>query len=212
MERFNSRPSCEGRHFLVAAVLRFEVSIHAPRARGDRNPGQPLADATFQFTPLVRGATRDCVSNPRQLGFNSRPSCEGRPVVTTRFSWVAVSIHAPRARGDRVRRVTYANESFNSRPSCEGRPHSTPRSPTYSCFNSRPSCEGRLQSSLGAWTAQVSIHAPRARGDPFFSSKSCFGMFQFTPLVRGATLLPRTVSAPNVSIHAPRARGDHRRA
>ena len=79
--RFNSRPSCEGRPALQmienarvgfqftplmrgATMLLYGqrvgmvVSIHAPHARGDHK----------NETALLRGH-----------GFNSRPSCEGRP-------------------------------------------------------------------------------------------------------------------------------------
>ena len=53
-------------------------------------------------------------------------------------------------------------------------------------FNSRPSCEGRL----GIKVADESI------------------VFQFTPLMRGATVSQSTIFTNTVSIHAPHARGD----
>ena len=98
-----------------------------------------------------------------------------------------VSIHAPHARGDILWRLITNRNSFNSRPSCEGR--------------QRRAGRGRAP--------DVSIHAPHARGDTraggqasrlcFNSRPSCEGRptvedllgdikFQFTPLMRGATV------------------------
>ena len=55
--------------------------------------------------------------------FNSRPSCEGRPPSSGEpVEPEAVSIHAPRVRGDQKLLGLKSNlVSFNSRPSCEGR-------------------------------------------------------------------------------------------
>ena len=97
---FNSRPSCEGRPVLVVSVGFDDVSIHAPRARGDRRMAKSTTGSQFQFTPLVRGATPRSTSPLRSARFNSRPSCEGRPV---------------------TRCVRPLSRGFNSRPSCEGR-------------------------------------------------------------------------------------------
>ena len=141
---FNSRPSCEGRREKLARLPVVYVSIHAPRARGDtqskgltafvvvsihapRARGDHFSpprekQAAFQFTPLVRGAT--CApprADPTTRRFNSRPSCEGRPSSGAADVLAGVSIHAPRARGDRKRHQSRAPPSFNSRPSCEGR-------------------------------------------------------------------------------------------
>ena len=56
----------------------------------------------FQFTPVLRRATRICKSIFAHGGsFNSRPSCDGRPRLGVRFA---------------------LHDSFNSRPSCDGRP------------------------------------------------------------------------------------------
>ena len=141
---FNSRPSCEGRHSLDVLQHLFivsihaprargddraiplgsliPVSIHAPRARGDERNTKTLEVQMFQFTPLVRGATASKEPSFRLFGFNSRPSCEGRPMGKYSITISSVSIHAPRARGD-VRGLVkeFYGERFNSRPSCEGR-------------------------------------------------------------------------------------------
>ena len=125
---------------------------------------------------------------------------------------IAVSIHAPLARGDpRLELEKLISRRFNPRPSCEGRRtfdadlssnpafQSTPllRGATHQCwtrqsgkkrFNPRPSCEGRLFYGVGIAGSS---------------------MFQSTPLLRGATKRG-IVHAERiwVSIHAPLARGD----
>ena len=78
-ESFNSRPSCEGRQGKTERRSSMGVSIHAPHARGDLLKGCQNNQQGFQFTPLMRGATSSA----------------------ERCSKVYVSIHAPHARGDR---------------------------------------------------------------------------------------------------------------
>ena len=148
LDRFNPRPSCEGR--LQARVDRRrgrEVSIHAPHARGDlANAVRDGQKRKFQSTPLMRGAT------------GWRHDAEFR---------VPVSIHAPHARGDRrdgCRDVGAA--SFNPRPSCEGRPAKAFAVLTSGRFQSTPLMRGATKVyDLSAEEIDVSIHAPHARGD-----------------------------------------------
>ena len=97
---FNSRPSCEGRLVTLTVDDEHIVSIHAPRARGDLTLLGGLIRKAFQFTPLVRGATKNSVIPPNNSSFNSRPSCEGRHFRHFVRVLITVSIHAPRARGD----------------------------------------------------------------------------------------------------------------
>ena len=142
---------------------------------------------TFQFTPLMRGATTLDCTIPSPSSFNSRPSCEGRLVNVIGGGIFKVSIHAPHARGDTRTVITSARCRFNSRPSCEGRLEVyswTVAIPTFQftplmrgatkknltaiynkCFNSRPSCEGRRLVLILYCLHKVSIHAPHARGD-----------------------------------------------
>ena len=114
-----ARGDCPLLYFLFHLAFQF-----TPLVRGATTPDcvrrrkQP-----FQFTPLVRGATFRHYLQRRHSSFNSRPSCEGRhqlaadfglqmfqftPLVrgATSLSESAdvnhVSIHAPRARGDRA--------------------------------------------------------------------------------------------------------------
>ena len=180
----------------------------------------------------MRGATSPFPARRSSNGFNSRPSCEGRLASAVALGTDGVSIHAPHARGDRIvdllheqfvfqftplmrgatwtmqigagcvrfqftplmrgatRRTvaTMSMSRFNSRPSCEGRPVERVRDGTRKCFNSRPSCEGRPP-------------LRQLRPGP---------LFQFTPLMRGATERGASFRSHGVSIHAPHARGDRR--
>ena len=143
-EMFQFTPLVRGATESRAGTRSGQVSIHAPRARGDTNQIKIARENLFQFTPLVRGATLAPDVWILVRRFNSRPSCEGRlPKSDDRYVGV-VSIHAPRARGDLIPFLT-----------CSRAP----------CFNSRPSCEGRRIFIIGFDDTPVSIHAPRARGD-----------------------------------------------
>ena len=125
------------------------ISIHAPRAGGDKNvfPGPVWCKWVFQSTPPVRGATSGGKATLKFDGdFNPRPPCGGRPAETQRWHTVQIiSIHAPRAGGDRLhpRRI-----------------------PAGMDFNPRPPCGGRRAMRSTSWAANlISIHAPRAGGD-----------------------------------------------
>ena len=179
---------------LVTASLTVSltVSIHAPHARGD-----------FPRT------SNDSAS----LGFNPRPSCEGRPGESAAASLVArfqstplmrgatgvlprreaacvVSIHAPHARGDFASpRPCRRTPRFNPRPSCEGRLPPANSIDKSHVFQSTPLMRGATSdSSYGTPIELVSIHAPHARGDMRYW---------------------RVVARSQVSIHAPHARGDN---
>ena len=75
---FNSRPSCDGRPFVMVTPESETVSIHARLATGDYWQSVRYALHKFQFTPVLRRATLDGVNDPSSLSFNSRPSCDGR--------------------------------------------------------------------------------------------------------------------------------------
>ena len=71
-------------------------------------------------------------------------------------------------------------------------------------FNPRPPRGGRLERNQALrGTHDVSIHAPRAEGDPDASGPVPSVEFQSTPPARRARRVPTAVS-----IHAPRAEGD----
>ena len=124
---------------------------------------------TFQSTLLMRGATRGacghsttmCYFNPRSSCeerrhgrrqqsnleyFNPRSSCEERQAGRECGQLLEhISIHAPHARSDKMRKKIYHRRSHN--------------------FNPRSSCEERqFMLFRNFWTA-ISIHAPHARSD-----------------------------------------------
>ena len=78
--RFNSRPSCDGRPASSRVVVSSAaVSIHARHATGDLNDEAARLYPSFQFTPVMRRATREVRMPSWPDRFNSRPSCDGRP-------------------------------------------------------------------------------------------------------------------------------------
>ena len=145
------------------------ISIHAPRAGGDRtgkasrraytdfNPRPPCGGrllnrhilpsaVPFQSTPPVRGATITAVCKYYLCIFQSTPPVRGATVVIVRVRYVDdISIHAPRAGGDmagsQIRAIAL---NFNPRPPCGG----------------RRKCPEKL-----VYAQLISIHAPRAGGD-----------------------------------------------
>mgnify|MGYP004690195103 CR=1 FL=1 len=140
----------------------------------------------------MRGATSIAYKYVRRSKFQSTPPVRGatdgkRP----KRSASTISIHAPRAGGDRKGlRGDTTEGDFNPRPPCGGRPDSSKYSRTVHDFNPRPPCGGRHM-TLDCGTEKPS--------------------FQSTPPVRGATLSSALSSAfAQISIHAPRAGGDQR--
>ena len=125
---FNSRPSCEGRRSLCWQGFAHQVSIHAPRVRGDSLVVPRRLCSSFNSRPSCEG--RRPLDGVRRgvLGFNSRPSCEGRHSQPVEKLESQVSIHAPRVRGDATSSCASCAMRFNSRPSCEGRHLRAPRS------------------------------------------------------------------------------------
>ena len=146
-----------------------EVSIHAPHARGDfSNFVAGCKTDVSIHAPHARGDIITPINVAMTIGFNPRPSCEGRHLLEgAGVRRVRVSIHAPHARGDRPAPPwRHRRRGFNPRPSCEGRRRPLRGSRRRASFNPRPSCEGRQ---------------PAAREGGRRS------MFQSTPLMRGAT-------------------------
>ena len=157
----------------------------------------------------MRGATPPRISRSRAPCFNSRPSCEGRLLIMDQTMRHIVSIHAPRARGDLAPKFVLMVALFQFTPLVRG----ATAARLFGCrslsFNSRPSCEGRQFSSILFFPMFVSIHAPRARGDP----RSAIGIIHnmvsiHAPRARGDWLERDDPVHYDVSIHAPRARGD----
>ena len=135
--------------------------------------GRPQAARTwtiwrsFNSRPSCDGRPIRCLSTPRQPCFNSRPSCDGRQ------AWCQGS-DSPR--------------SFNSRPSCDGRQRQRRLDYRDRRFNSRPSCDGRLCGTCTTRSRTVSIHARLATGDRVCVSSALRRTFQFTPVLRRATI------------------------
>ena len=222
---FNPRPPCGGRPAddMFRPIVS-GVSIHAPRAEGDR---------------------RRRIWAGGRPGFNPRPPCGGRRA--RRRCLLAgcggVSIHAPRAEGDSDARASLcrAPHGFNPRPPCGGRqeragPFRKLRNAT---FQSTPPVRRATSETvvrLPGERRHVSIHAPRAEGDPVafgLPRSDASGGFNPRPpcggrrrrsgtLARAArpcfnprppcggrhTAFGLQIRDPDVSIHAPRAEGD----
>ena len=146
---FNPRPPCGGRQYRRKndmRVVKFQstppvrgatsrwrgtqsglwISIHAPRAGGDGSLHSAVARSpAFQSTPPVRGATRFRVDlEALAIQFQSTPPVRGATLLRVlRVSLNAISIHAPRAGGDRIDAADDAGvRHFNPRPPCGGRP------------------------------------------------------------------------------------------
>ncbi len=122
-QRFNPRPSCEGRR-RSRASLGHGCGFN-PRPSCEGRPVfcpvvKPLV--WFQSTPLMRGAT-----------FGTRHV----------ILFQQVSIHAPHARGDQSARTsTWPRTCFNPRPSCEGRPNGNTAIYYGNMFQSTPLMRG----------------------------------------------------------------------
>ena len=194
---FNSRPSCDGRPALAAkmgAYDKFQFTPVLRRATQLCCVAEPLP--MFQFTPVLRRATCGRSSTARSTsGFNSRPSCDGRRQ-TARSSTETqrVSIHARLATGDTGSFVLGPDlRCFNSRPSCDGRPARCRKSRIRTGFNSRPSCDGRRNADmLRAILAMFQFTPVLRRATIVFSHTHRVTQFRFTPVLRRATRRPQT--------------------
>ena len=102
---FNPLPSCEGRPVRLDFDRRTkEISIHSPRARGDRRPIASRPDLTaFQSTPLVRGETFLNQKTPcARQDFNPLPSCEGRRKTKSFAAGAGTFQSTPLVRGETI--------------------------------------------------------------------------------------------------------------
>ena len=145
----------------------------------------------FQSTPPVRGATllHDVCKIHLYISIHA-PRAGGDKPARAAETEEAISIHAPRAGGDHNRGTGNSNAyNFNPRPPCGGRPSSFIASGVSFTFQSTPPVRGATTLSfLCCKLIIISIHAPRAGGDCMF-------------------LDPIDAEA-KISIHAPRAGGD----
>ena len=161
---------------------------------------------------MRRATQRSEAEGRRHLCFNSRPSCDGRqcdlrdfkglkvfqftPVVrratmfiTNLLLWNIVSIHARRATGDlqtAVVKQVYC-VSIHARRAT-GDSVALPRAWQRECFNSRPSCAGRRKASKAFTGRGVFQFTPVVRRATIsLKQRPLQKMFQFTPVVRRAT-------------------------
>ena len=126
-EIFQSTPPVRGATKLRRGYYcTYEISIHAPRAGGDLALNIFSQERmAFQSTPPVRGATGIPDGVMQHVhDFNPRPPCGGRPDMLVDIPTKDnISIHAPRAGGDRCHGKPCASglDNFNPRPPCGGR-------------------------------------------------------------------------------------------
>ena len=153
----------------------------------------------------------------------------------SKFWFRNISIHAPRAGGDQAALdKELAERDFNPRPPCGGRHRGEEPKRANRDFNPRPPCGGRQQ-RLGWWKLPrqnfnprppcggrltvdtktyryeyISIHAPRAGGDPALRRGVCQPnrISIHAPRAGGDFGYLPTVNRVHISIHAPRAGGD----
>ena len=123
---FQSTPLLRGATNLQGGILlQFEVSIHAPLARGDAKiiHLSHLLSVSIH-APLARGDDVSCTTLRTSPCFNPRPSCEGRrhSRCSDTDSWC-----------------------FNPRPSCEGRRCKLVSLIQYVLFQSTPLLRGATE-------------------------------------------------------------------
>ena len=147
---FQSTPPVRGATNTLTNVAReLGISIHAPRAGGDR-PGDLLfiEGTKFQSTPPVRGATSPLLTGScGNRNFNPRPPCGGRQKSKAASNCSGFPFQStPPVRGATGFGLAVAGKR--------------------KYFNPRPPCGGRRRHGLAYQVnAPISIHAPRAGGD-----------------------------------------------
>ena len=211
-------PARRATHDFVDRLHEGQVSIHAPRAEGDRlAPRITSLLIWFQSTPPARRATSaGCCCPPARCRFNPRPPRGGR---RGRRRWPR---RPPRGfnprppRGGRLdaRCIAQIAQQFQSTPPARratcgwARPSSRTR-----CFNPRPPRGGRPAGTAFREIAlAVSIHAPRAEGDSRQPQGSdSLRTFQSTPPARRATPTSHRATAGRKFQSTPPARRATRR-
>ena len=239
---FNPRPPCGGRRAKNTTPAIINPFQSTPPVRGatyfavesydsqdNFNPRPPCGGRLdyfgvsadyilFQSTPPVRGATERGLHRGRRVRrFQSTPPVRGATACRWTHSgrcW-RISIHAPRAGGDkRPAGRTGHTGHFNPRPPCGGRlPFPSPRDFSTAISIHAPRAGGdapghkRLRPRL-----LISIHAPRAGGDPTYQAQSEEYSEDFNPRPpcggRRRFQMIRWRRCFKISIHAPRAGGD----
>ena len=169
--RFQSTPLAGGATDKIQPLVQLlYISIHAPRGRGDDITDKDQQIATlFQSTPLAGGATRVSYYLFGKDLFQSTPLAGGATKINRRRRVCrAISIHAPRGRGDGAEIPGAKLEQGISIHAPRGR-------------GDEPAVKREVE-------RLISIHAPRGRGDPHpHFTITHFKKFQSTPLAGGAT-------------------------
>ncbi len=147
LQRFNPRPSCEGRPKPSSPRLSMPSFQSTPLMRGAtrRRQGAGHGRAVSIHAPHARGdARRDGCTAPSPC-FNPRPSCEGRL---------------------RAKMCSYPRPRFQSTPLMRGATRSQAYPHAEHPFQSTPLMRGATdQGEAHVGNRTVSIHAPHARGD-----------------------------------------------
>ena len=172
MRYFNPRPSREGRRRSKRTLL-FSRHFNPRPSREGRQPACGLSRllGQFQSTPLAGGATGGWAGNQSVQAISIHaPRGRGDGLyIRARLDGTEISIHAPRGRGDTALDwPSYRPYDFNPRPSREGRHALYQLRFRLHHFNPRPSREGRRHG--------LKQHKNTVR-------------FQSTPLAGGATIL-----------------------
>ena len=219
---------------------RFQISIHAPHTRGDRQRRCPRRRTSRDFNPRPSYEGRPSCLPCRRASrhFNPRPSYEGRRLLAYAPVAIVIFQSTPLIRGatavPRARRTWRGY--FNPRPSYEGRHcivamsvdgekfQSTPlirgatmprrNSARNGVFQSTPLIRGATRRRRGQRRdAEISIHAPHTRGDVTRQQRRCSGhYFNPRPSYEGRPLgAPVGPRVGGISIHAPHTRGDYAR-
>ena len=192
---FQSTPLIRGATLEAHGVLDAVVNFN-PRPSYEERPvidGETnTRRMAFQSTPLIRGAT--LTASPLAAvtcNFNPRPSYEERhhrSSAPRRYD--EISIHAPHTRSDRAATTQPRGiHDFNPRPSYEERRPGPRNSLTgFAYFNPRPSYEERRLPHVLYHVNGLFQSTPLIRGATTSRSSSrSRARFQSTPLIRGAT-------------------------
>ena len=167
------------------------VSTHAPHARSDAMSWACALHFWFQLTLLMRGATGRVQPRSLCLSFNSRSSCEERPIPSSSIiGFHQVSTHAPHARSDAfLDEGVHVKLLFQLTLLMRGATSFLKKWHKYGTrFNSRSSCEERPivhpDTVYDLWFQLTLL----MRGATFiFNHLAPPFLFQLTLLMRGAT-------------------------
>ena len=197
----------------VADFASASISTHAPLARCDYHTvlRRACGSCISTHAPLARCDTNPAAYGANKKDFNSRTSCEVRPIRRVGKQHVNLFQLTHLLRGATGGAVLPPadTQDFNSRTSCEvrprppaytGRPSISTHAPLARCDTLTVSPSLRSMISTHAPLARcdlftghcgpptsISTHAPLARCDLFRSSIFAMLVFQLTHLLRGAT-------------------------